>query len=118
MALTADGIPIVLRACRRDFEQGPFKLGSLQLPSNFLAASWVVISAVSSCHVFCPFTPWSAKPPYYDLLFSAICLGSSLHACSTQEAVPALKLKVSCCEQHAPGKACKMLTPYQEFKAV
>ncbi|KAK9908694.1 hypothetical protein WJX75_001534 [Coccomyxa subellipsoidea] len=41
------GIPIVLRACMRDFEKGPFKLGSLQLPANFIAASWVVISAVA-----------------------------------------------------------------------
>ena len=31
----------------RGFEKGPFKLGSLQLPANFIAASWVVISAVS-----------------------------------------------------------------------
>ncbi|KAK9909174.1 hypothetical protein WJX75_008248 [Coccomyxa subellipsoidea] len=41
------GIPIVLRACMRDFEHGPFKLGGLQLPSNFIAAAWVVISTVA-----------------------------------------------------------------------
>lgn len=33
----------------RDFEHGPFKLGSLQLPSNFIAAAWVVISTVRPC---------------------------------------------------------------------
>lgn len=45
----ADGIPIVIRACvRGGFEQGPFKLGRLQLPINLLAAAWVVISAVRS----------------------------------------------------------------------
>ena len=42
----------------RDFEHGPFKLGSLQLPSNFIAAAWVVISTVRPCcrtvGIICP----------------------------------------------------------------
>lgn len=47
MAVVADGIPILLRACVGEgFEKGPFRLGGLQLPANLLAIAWVIISAV------------------------------------------------------------------------
>ena len=57
VAVGADGIPILLRACvGKGFEKGPFRLGSLQLPANLLATAWVIISAVS-------YRPWLLTYP-------------------------------------------------------